>query len=203
MGEDKDDSSTGHVAVLVAGTTVAVTLGLMAPFVVLKTPLPYMATPGRKVSNALQFLAKPKNHLFVDLGSGDGEAVYQAAKCGYNAIGYELNWTLWTFSMIRRSTWPSSIRQRTAFYRQDFFRSSLPSDTSVVMVFGVNPLMEPLSRKLSAECCDGAHILSYRFWLPTHKEEGDKLLRAQVVYDVEDMHIYEIGNSEEIQQRDA
>ena len=221
--EGSPSQSRLQTAGLMVGSTVAVTLGLMAPFVVLRTPLPYMATPGYKVKRALEFVSSTlpsaaikgkmsSRRLFVDLGSGDGEAVYQAARCGYRAIGMELNWTLWGISMIRRSLWPSELRRRTEFRRRDFFSEPLPSDASVVMVFGVTPLMHPLSLKLAKECQPGSHVLSYRFWLPTSdsrttvstanrthgvnskdKEGHDpRLMRGRVVYDVEDMHIYEI-----------
>ena len=104
---------------LVAGTTVVGTLALTAPFVLSRSPLPYMATPGHKIKRALEFVQTTKTsqpgafaggaaaarqqHTFIDLGSGDGEGVYQAVQSGYEkAVGIELNWTLCTLSRIRR-----------------------------------------------------------------------------------------------------
>ena len=65
------------------------------------------------------------------------------------------------------------------------------------MIFGVKPLMEPLSRKLAKECRPGTHVLCYRFHLPlashNQSEENGKpgeLLRANIVYDEEEMRIY-------------
>ena len=81
---------------LMAGSTVLGTLALTAPFVLSRPPLPYMATPGHKIKHALEFIqTKPGRKqpgVFVDLGSGDGEGVYQAVRMGYQqAVGIELN----------------------------------------------------------------------------------------------------------------
>ena len=42
--------------------------------------------------------------IFVDLGSGDGEAVLQAASFGYQCRGVELNFTMWAVSQVRLLT---------------------------------------------------------------------------------------------------
>ena len=205
FSSDTTSSSKLHVAV---GATVAVmgaTLALTAPFVVLKTPLPYMATPAHKIQRALQFLpAKSKRGTFVDLGSGDGEAVYQAHLAGFDkVIGYELNWTLWGLSQVRRLFfWGPQARRSTQIYCRDLFASSLSEDTTAVMVFGVTPLMKPLSIKLARETCPGVHVLSYRFPIPI--QDGDNpeatgdLLSAKLVYDYEEMRVYKvIGKDDE------
>lgn len=197
----------------IAGTTVLGTLALTAPFILSRSPLPYMATPGHKIKKALEFIQKTTTDsgttqsatargTFVDLGSGDGEGVYQAAKAGYQqAIGIELNWTLCTVSRIRRQFfWDANLRRRSQFKNEDFFGYSL-KHAQVCMIFGVIPLMKPISRKLAQECAPGTHVLAYRFQLPlagddNGEQDGDDndddstLLNAEVVYDVEDMRVY-------------
>jgi hypothetical protein len=181
---------------LLAGTTLAITLGLTAPFVFTRSPLPYMATPKDKVARALMYL-KTKHYndesrpLFVDLGSGDGETLYQAADVGYRAVGYELNSTLWFLSSVRRMTWPHRVY--TSIHYGDFFQTKLPQETKVVMMFGVTPLMAKLSAKLNKELEVGGHIMSYRFELPTGTCDADNdLVQATLVYDLEEMRIYQV-----------
>jgi hypothetical protein len=192
------DSDKTRLQVAAAGAALSVLtiLGLTAPFVVLKTPLPYMATPGHKIRKALEFLGVNNNKrgTFVDLGSGDGEAVYQASQMGYpKVIGYELNWTLWGISQLRRLLfWGTEGRKHTEIRLGDFFLSCLPQDTSTVMVFGVTPLMKPLSAKLARETRVGVHVLSYRFPLPLKDESNNDLLEARLVYEEEEMRIYEV-----------
>lgn len=184
----KRDSSS-WIAAAAAGSVVLGTLALTAPFLS-RSPLPYMATPAGKVRRALESV-KSKRHKFVDLGSGDGEAVYQATQVGYRqSVGVELNWTLVSLAQLRRLLWTADERSRSTFHRQDLFQYNL-SDADTVLIFGVNPLMVPISRKLAAECRAGTHILSYRFKLPLYDNEAtNDLLDADIVYDHEEMVVY-------------
>lgn len=191
----KDSETRLVFAAAGVSAIVAGILGLTAPFVFLKTPLPYMATPGIKIQKALAFLGTNRRiGTFVDLGSGDGEALYQASRMGYpKVVGYELNWTLWGFSQLRRILfWDSQKRRSTQILQRDFFLSALPKDTCTVMVFGVTPLMKPLSSKLARETRPGVHVLSYRFPLPLRDEFNADLLQAKLIYDQEEMRIYEV-----------
>jgi hypothetical protein len=181
------------VAGFIFASTIGVIVGLTAPFVISKSVLPYMATPKEKVRRALQHLNKGTNGVFIDIGSGDGEAVYQAAKLGYQSTGVELNWTLWAFSSIRRRLfWSPEERARSKFLWANLFEYNLKdANANTVMIFGVSPLMKSLSQKLAAELSPGSHVLSYRFAIPTAFDKQPDLLRADIVYDNLEMRIYE------------
>lgn len=185
---------------LIVGSSIAVILGLTAPFVFVRSPLPYMATPGTKIRHALQYLGKandPQRNLFVDLGSGDGEAVYQAARLGYRAVGIELNFTMWAFSSLRRQLfWSKEEKAHSQIIWKNFFEYNL-EHANTVMIFGVTPLMKPLSQKIAAECRPGTDILSYRFGIPlvnAKRSESADLLNADIVYDHQEMRIYRYRN---------
>ena len=190
--DDIDNRKNLRIAGFIFASAVGLTVGLTAPFVFSKSSLPYMATPKEKVRRALQHLSKGNNGgVFLDLGSGDGEAVYQAAKLGYQATGLELNFTLWAFSSLRRRLfWPPEIRARSTFVWGDMFKQDV-EHYNTIMIFGVNPLMTPLSQKLRAECPPGTHILSYRFAIPLAFQQRTDLLRAKIVYDEQEMRVYE------------
>lgn len=180
------------IAAMIAGTTVFGTVALMAPFALgyIRSPLPYMATPSHKVEKALRYVVGRKQKaalhsaggkprlVLIDLGSGDGETVYQAVQLGYTkAIGIELNFTLYCISQFRRYfLWSSEQRKRTAFYCQDFFHvsPSLIAEADTIMIFGVPSIMKRISRTLRRYCLSGTHILSYRFPLPTVDNPGDQ-----------------------------
>jgi hypothetical protein len=181
---------------MIVGSSIAVILGFTAPFVFVRSPLPYMATPGFKIRRALQFLGKandPKRNLFVDLGSGDGEAVYQAARLGYRAIGLELNFTMWAFSSARRQLfWSKEEKENSTLLWKNFFDYDI-AKANTIMIFGVTPLMKPFSQKIAAQCQPGTDVLSYRFGLPLaqpQKKETLDLLNADVIYDEQEMRIY-------------
>jgi hypothetical protein len=192
------------MAGLVAGTTVFGTLALIAPFVFTRSPLPYMATPSQKVRQALKHLADNGHErgLFVDLGSGDGEAVKQAVQMGYRrAVGVELNVTLYALAQIRRLFfWTRDERARSNFYCRNLFDYSI-KEADAVFFFGVTPLLIPISEKIAKECRAGTHVLAYRFPLPlSTKQHGDgddgdesetETPYAKLVYDEEEMRIYQ------------
>ena len=241
----KTDLKRKWIAGGIAGTTVLGMVALTVPFVVLPTArkgLPYMATPAHKLKKALEvirqrrLLKRHKNvddsslqqprRVFVDLGSGDGEGVYQAVKFfddensqpdkddsppSYyysSCIGIELNMTLYLLSNFRRLLfWSRPERARSQFQCRDFWTNttSLLRTADTVLIFGVAPLMQPLSVMLRANGLRrGTHVVSYRFPLPvvaTAKKGDDddennvnkdnSLLRATLIYDEEEMRIYE------------
>lgn len=51
----------------------------------------YYPTKDKKVKTIFQNLQLKKNDLLIDLGSGDGRIVINAAQKGIHSIGYELN----------------------------------------------------------------------------------------------------------------
>jgi hypothetical protein len=324
-----DHERRAWIGFTIASVTVGTTLLLTAPFVFVKTPLPYMVSPAHKIRRALHFShhyilrqrqlqqrspihtdrsskqvietgkevpssgkdgERISSLLFVDLGSGDGEAVYQAIRSRQNnegvhsalcndscsidrnreyfaastvrpvdfnesldsalswplpsffthAIGIEINYTLYLVSQIRRwCFWSRTERERSTLVRGDFLKPkpAFPDvrtfkahpvkaaggsnpflrHADVVYLFGVQPLMKPLSMLLANDCRPGTLVLSYRFRLPLadggdarvrdagkneKKEENchgtqrrysgdDRLLHAQIIYDHEEMRIYE------------
>jgi hypothetical protein len=211
MDKTKPFNTNAAAMVVVAAVTIGGTLALTAPFVFLKTPLPYMATPSKKLRKALEYLKKHNNaDHFVDLGSGDGEAIIQAASLGYKQCrGVELNSTLWVISRIRLLRELSSMQRKHATIKLgDLFEQPL-HQADAVMIFGVKPLMKRISNKLRKECKPGAHVLSYRFPLPlegvsssdqkktksfpsNNDDDNNTLLNAEIVYDKEEMRIYKV-----------
>ena len=211
MNEANDKKWKKVVGGVIGTAVVFGTLALTYPFVFSRSPLPYMATPGAKLKKALAFIQKSnkqKQLNFVDLGSGDGEAILQAAKLGFqNSTGVELNFTLWSISKFRLfRNLTSKERKNTKIIWGDLFIQPL-NEANAVLVFGVTPLMRQISQKLRKECLPGTYVLSYRFVLPTARslavkkddEDGDRdgdededgsLFNAEIVYDKEEMRIY-------------
>ncbi|CAB9503354.1 Inherit from biNOG: Family with sequence similarity 173, member B [Seminavis robusta] len=235
------NANSPWLGLAIAGTTIVGTLVLTAPFVLqyIRSPLPYMATPKDKVKRALDYVANRRPRLtptrkrhFVDMGSGDGEAVYQALQQKKqetmlydSATGIELNSTLWGLAHARRILfWTRAERIRSSFLLQDMFAFHL-QHADTVMIFGVKPLMEPISQKLAAELQDGTLVLAYRFPIPLaaneDSEEKDhvghlekststttttsideksrqaRLLTADLVYEEEEMRVYEVKTATE------
>lgn len=229
---------------------MAGTVALICPFIImqLRSPLPYMATPRRKVLAALEEISKRKRRAqtqttihadphrhqhqqpqaqpvklkplrYYDLGSGDGETVLAAASTQeWKATGIELNSTLYCISNLRRMLSPSPVRSSSEFLWGDIWKHSI-SDADAVMIFGVKPLMPLIADKIATECRPGTFVMSYRFHVPLYSaaqakvmvkvqemdttasssggRDGKGALGADLVYDHEEMRIYELRDDTE------
>ena len=172
----------------------------------------YQATTPTTVTQSTATRQLPRQHRFVDLGSGDGTAVFTAASLDYQSTGFELNPTLWLISSLRRLTQPSTIRRQCKIVMGDMFQSPVVRSelkkADCVMIFGVNSLMSQIAALVQTECRSGSFIMSYRFRVPLFEEElrkakkkaddeDDAKLRisginASLVYEKEEMRVYEL-----------
>lgn len=237
-------STRNNLVLGILGTAFIGTVGLISPFIYmqLRSPLPYMATPRRKIEAAIRVIAERRNSTravledgtaggknvtnvateryrfsestkqpngeclrFVDLGSGDGTAVFASASQGWQATGMELNPTLWFLSSLRRLSHPRDVRIRSSFIWGDMFsRSDVLRKADCVMVFGVTPLMPRIAQMVQKECRPGTCIMSYRFRVPllvaetpeseiSDDSKGQEVrgISASLIYDHEEMRIYE------------
>ncbi|XP_072017920.1 ATP synthase subunit C lysine N-methyltransferase-like [Amphiura filiformis] len=149
--------ATGAVFAVVGGVYV-----VAMPFV---TPafrricLPFVPATDQQVKNVFKLLQGRKGSL-VDLGSGDGRLVFEAAKQGFHSTGYELNlWLVWYSKMAARRR---GLHKMASFYRRDLWKTDL-SNYDQVVIFGVTQMMEPLKDKLSNELKVGGQVVACRF----------------------------------------
>jgi len=170
-----------------------------------------------------QYLGSNNKKLnFVDLGSGDGTAILAAASLGWNATGVELNPTLWFVSFVRRLFSSRIIRSNSRLVMGDMFESKRARGqlrgADCVMIFGVNPLMPKIADLVQRECRTGCFLMSYRFRVPllqlnekaiastssvecsgrdaviSNKTSPQHGVSASMIYDVEEMRIYELDD---------
>lgn len=163
----------GKVAIAVTGCTAVGILAVAAPFVspaFRKICLPYVPATDAQVRNVLSVLCRrTRRSALVDLGSGDGRIVFEAARQGFApCVGVELNPWLVAYSKIRALA--SDLASKPRFQRADLWKFSLvPFDN--VVVFGVEEMMAPLERKLLHELKPGSWVVACRFPLPTLKAD--------------------------------
>ncbi len=136
---------------------------VVMPFaVVLLYGAPYLPTKKQYANYALDMLELKEGDVFVDLGSGDGTVLVEAARRGYKCYGYELNPVVWLASKIR--TYPH--RQNITIYCGNYWRSPLPKNTKGVFVFLLDKYMPKLDAKLNLELKPGTKLVSYTFQIP-------------------------------------
>jgi hypothetical protein len=94
---------------------------------------PYVQSHKSQVKQAFYELYKmEKSDLLVDIGSGDGLILRQAASTGARAVGFEINPILVLISRLISRKY-GNIQIRFA----DFWLSKLPPETTVVYAFSV------------------------------------------------------------------
>ncbi len=112
---------------------IAVAAFLMLFGMVVFYGAPYVPSRKYYIQQAFKHLYMPsKKDMLVDLGSGDGVVLREAAKLGAKTVGYEMNPVL-----VMVSRWLSRKNNRVNIYWTNFWRSQLPKRTTVVYVFSI------------------------------------------------------------------
>ena len=192
VSDEPDGSASRRLWALTAcGGAFIFVIAALAPFHIVPWlprrkygALPWMPTSARRVNRALDSLpasfTKP-GRRFVDLGSGDGVAVIEAAKRGMIAHGVELNPTLVALSKVL--AWHGGVSGQATFELGNMFAHGLRG-YSVIMVFGVIPLMARVGAKIEAEVEGPVCIISHKFPLPSDPW-GPRCVSV-----IDDMHVY-------------
>ena len=184
-----NNSPTTLVGTAVATASALLVLGavtLTAPFLIVPWlprkvfgALPWLATGPVRCAAMLDAIPSAvRGARFIDLGSGDGEAVLAAARRGMLAHGVELNPVL-----VALSRWRAAREGLSCTFRSGNLFDEDVRNADVVFVFGVPPLMARIGDKLAAE-------LPERAWVLTHKFPLQGAWEAAHVQVVRDVHIY-------------
>ena len=189
-----------YTTLAIGGVAVAFTVAAL-PFILpamRKHTLPYVPATDKQISNVFKavriysqqsnlasiMLPQPlsatgagasnhKVHL-VDLGSGDGRIVFEAAKRGYYAEGVELNTMLYLYSRFKMfGNWkgskePKYFIPKPVFKRADFWNIDM-GKYDLIVVFGVQEMMKDLASKLKAEMKENALIVSCRYPISSYQ----------------------------------
>jgi hypothetical protein len=108
---------------------------------------PYVPSRKKELTVAFDELYPlSENDVLIDIGSGDGIVLREAAKRQARAIGYELNPVL-----VAISRFLSRHQPLIQTYLADFWFVSLPPETTVVYVFGESRDITKMAKKVADE----------------------------------------------------
>ena len=185
---NSERSKFGYYAAMTIGVFAVGFSVLTIPFVLpamRKHALPYIPATTKQVENvfkAINLYSKQNNLNYsnpsgtnlvrlIDLGSGDGRIVFDAASRGYHSTGVELNTVLYLYSKIK------SIINRLKgienasnahFKRADFWKINM-KEYDLIIVFGVQEMMKELSSKIKDEMKPNTLIVSCRHPISAYK----------------------------------
>ncbi|XP_064597513.1 ATP synthase subunit C lysine N-methyltransferase-like [Liolophura sinensis] len=166
--ETKTPAKLTRRGVVILGISGVVFGGIYAATAPFLTPalrkicLPFVPATTAQVRNVLSVL-EGRSGTLIDIGSGDGRIVLEAAKAGFQAYGVELN--PWLVFYSKFSAWRFGLSQNAKFFRQDLWKTNLKKYNNIV-IFGVDKMMPPLEEKLEKELCKDGCVVACRFPFP-------------------------------------
>jgi len=137
---------------------------------------PYVPTPDAVVSRMLELASVRREDLVVDLGSGDGRMVIEAAR-RYGARGRGVERDERLVALARAAADKARVADRVSFTQGDIFDFNL-SGASVVTLYLLPRLLVPLMPKLRADLAPGARIVSHDY--PLESWPADRTLEFDV-----------------------
>ncbi|KAH0813025.1 hypothetical protein GEV33_009763 [Tenebrio molitor] len=166
-----NSSKTSLAGKILLGVTGSVALGLSVISASFVSPafrkfcLPYIPATRTQISNILQALEGRRGTL-LDLGSGDGRIVLEAAKRNLVAHGVELN--IWLVLYSKLDALRKGLANKTSFYRRDLWKFHVGKYDNIV-IFGVEQMMGDLEVKFDSQCKNGCNVVACRFPLPNKR----------------------------------
>jgi SAM-dependent methyltransferase len=137
---------------------------------------PYVPTPDVIVTRMLELAGVRRDDLVVDLGSGDGRLVIEAAR-RYGARGFGVEREARLVDMARAAADKAEVGDRVSFREGDIFETDLRGAT-VVTLYLLPRLLVQLVPKLRAELAPGARIVSHDY--PLEAWRADEMLEFDV-----------------------
>jgi|SRR3989344_5481497 len=132
---------------------------------------PFLPILKDKVSPALDLIDLKPGQTLLELGSGDGRILVEAAKRGLNAVGYELNPLLVIYSWIRTMKYRKQVR----IIWGNYWMKEWPKADGI-FVFLLQPYMEKLDKKIIQYNHKPVKLVSFAFTInsrkPAKKHQG-------------------------------
>jgi len=147
---------------------VVIVVLLIFSFVIL-FGAPYLPTLKKQTAEALELLDLKPGQVLLELGSGDGRVLRQAAKQGIKGIGYEINPLLVLYSKI--ANW--RYRKQVTFKCRNYWQVKLP-ECDGIYVFLLDRYMKKLDTKIIQEALRPVKLVSYAFKIPGRKPVAKK-----------------------------
>jgi SAM-dependent methyltransferase len=141
--------------------------------------VPFVVTPMPVVAAMLDLAALRPGERLIDLGSGDGRIVLEAARRGADATGVEIDAAL--VERARRRAELEGLQGRARFQRGDLFEAAI-RDADVVTTYLLTRINARLRPKLLTELRPGARVVSHAFDMGDWTPDGQVIVDDKQVY---------------------
>lgn len=162
----------------VGGTWTILVAGLVLLFclpglLVMRGAAPFVSTPFRTVRAMLSLANVQRGDRVEDLGCGDGRLVFEAAKKGAKATGYEFSIPTYLVAKLR------SLFKKNATVRYANFWNVDHSKADVIFCYFLQETMQDFKKKIWPTLKPGTRVVSHAFTMndiPYEKKEGAAVL---------------------------
>ncbi|HVF69837.1 MAG TPA: hypothetical protein VNA13_04725 [Xanthomonadales bacterium] len=124
---------------------------------------PYLPTPKRVIKEMLDLTKVAKGDVVIDLGSGDGVVLIEAALRGADARGWEINPFLVLWTRIRARI--KNLHNKISVYAKPYQKANLQG-ASVIFCYNMPQFMHLIKKKLYEETSENVKIVSFKFPIP-------------------------------------
>ena len=126
---------------------------------------PYLPTKKKQIQTALDFAGLKEGQVLLELGSGDGAVLVEAARRGLHVVGYELNPILVLIAKIRCY----QFRDQVSIIWGDYWVKQWPK-SDAMYVFLLDKYMNKLDKKVTQYAIGQKYVVvSNTFLLPGRK----------------------------------
>ncbi len=140
--------------------------------------MPYVPTPYVVVEEMLRLAEVGPDDFVIDLGSGDGRILIDAArKFGARGVGVDLDPERIAESVDNAQA--AGVSERVAFLREDLFKFDI-ARASVVTMYLLPTVNRKLRPRLLSELKPGTRIVSHDFDLDDWRPDGKSTVRKNV-----------------------
>lgn len=123
---------------------------------------PFVPTKMEKVKKMIKISGLKEGEKMIDLGSGDGRIVCEAAKTGAECVGVEISPFLYWWS--KRKAKLKGLKN-VKFLRDSLWNIDL-SEFNLITIYFIPHRMKKLYKKIKSEMKPGSRVVSYAFTFP-------------------------------------
>lgn len=122
---------------------------------------PYLPTLRPQIQTAFELLDLQPSDTLLEIGSGDGRVLVEAAKRGFNAVGYELNPLLVVVSLWHTRKYRKNVKVIWG----NAWKHEWPP-VQAIYIFGLDRIMPKLHTKIVQSGLRDVHVASFTFKIP-------------------------------------
>lgn len=130
---------------------------------------PFLPILRPEMTKAINLIDLKPGQTLLELGSGDGRVLIEAAKREINSVGYELNPLLVIYSWLLTRRY----RKRIKIVWGNYWHKKLPPADGI-FVFLLQPYMEKLDKKITQDFAKPIKLVSFVFTIPNKKPVKQK-----------------------------